>query len=1154
MGNLTKKTITRGAVVALALSAGAATTANAAVTRVSGTDRYATATKVAESWPTTATTAILAAGEGHNVDALTVAPLAKQKNAPIVLVDTAASTASIVAKFANYTTVYIANGTGVVSPSVETALTAAGKTVIRLGGATRYATALNIAKALGTATDIVIANGDDDHLVDSLSIASIAAAKGMPIFLTSANSLDSAEATFAKGLAAKNAYVLGGKTLVSDAAVTGLGTVTRLAGAGRYETNAAVVTAFKSDAALDLSNVYVASGEDANLIDSLVAAPLAGLKKAPIVFAHNSLNADVKTLLTGVIDKNTNITVLGGTGAVSATAFNAVEVIQDPSKATTPTGVLAVSSVAATGATTFKVTFNQAPADTSKVTFTVLQGTVPVAVTAGWNSSKTEATLTSAANFAAGDYTVNVKNDTTDLGTSNLTVVDQKIAKINITSTKLGVANKATGEDFGKGYATYQVLDQFGNDITLSSLANGLTFQSGVGSIEGKNGVIKLTPTLNLLTFTSGVVITAYDSTSGVSTSATLAVSTQLGTLSDINLSALTNADKKVLTAGDTASLFYATYTATDLSGNPTTDYDTVRNGLILDSNNQLSGTSSYITATVVQDPTDSKKAAIQIQVKATNDTISTDLPIVITAMTYTGKTSTLNVTLKKASTIDKITLASPAYNIAVNEDKEIPFTAVDQNGTVLTKLSDINVNGVSISGAHWDSRVDGTAVLKAGSGTNKGFSTSGQQVITATTPTGKYSSINLNIQKKVAADSLNLSSTILIPTMQAGGALQKIDFGQDKGGLSVKDQYGRDIDMTTGTGTNVDNGRYYVTVSSDNTNAIVTTMTGVSVDGHLSTGTDQIRISSVGIGTATVTFKLYSTDTTDQNGNDRTAKIGTPVDTKTQTFSVIKNDDIKDYTIDAVTAAIYTDVATSTKTQNPLPTPTSRQQDYKANPKVYGKTSSGSKVVLAGTPILGASVDSGDFQVFNITPNATAYDAVKVAAYKFDDSAKTGSSTNLQVSLMGADGQIHAVSTAIKSTTVDPVAASMGVNVDTDVAGVSLSGDTITLDHTLFATGTTYSSILGNSLAKMDKNGVAGTTQHVYIYANDQYGKNAMQLSNFIVVPANATTTGSILNGHSFTLDTDGTILTNTTQAGDTIVVSGIVGSFVKTIRIILK
>ena len=404
MRNLTNKIITKGAIAALALSAVGATTANAAVVRTAGADRYSTANEIFKAWPTTTDTAVLAAGMGHDVDALTVAPLAKAKNAPVILVDTNATAASIVAQFASFKNVYIANGTGVISPEVETALTAAGKTVTRLGGVNRTETALNIAKALGSANNIVVANGDDAHLVDTLSIASIAAAKGMPIFLTSGGSLDSAELAYAQGLGATNVYALGGTSVVSDASVAGLGTVTRLAGAGRYETNAAVVNAFKAD--LDLSNIYVASGEDANLIDALAGAPLAGLKKAPIVFVHNDLNADVNTLLKGVINANTNIDVLGGTGAVGDLALNAINNIQ------APTGSLAVSSVTAISASSVKVVFNQAPADKTKVAFTMQRGATPVTVTATWNSGSTEAVLTGASNFSEGTYAVGVKNDT----------------------------------------------------------------------------------------------------------------------------------------------------------------------------------------------------------------------------------------------------------------------------------------------------------------------------------------------------------------------------------------------------------------------------------------------------------------------------------------------------------------------------------------------------------------------------------------------------------------------------------------------------------------------------------------------------------------------------------------------------------------------
>ena len=179
MNNLMKKTIIRSAVVALVLSTAAVITANATVIRLSGADRYSTADAIIRSgWSTGAETAVLASGlDANTIDALTVAPLAKAKNAPVVLVNPKDSVETIVAKFTalNTKTVYIASGTGVISTEVEAGLKNAGMaTVNRLGGANRYETALNIANTLGTTNSIVVASGDDAHLVDSLSIAPIA--------------------------------------------------------------------------------------------------------------------------------------------------------------------------------------------------------------------------------------------------------------------------------------------------------------------------------------------------------------------------------------------------------------------------------------------------------------------------------------------------------------------------------------------------------------------------------------------------------------------------------------------------------------------------------------------------------------------------------------------------------------------------------------------------------------------------------------------------------------------------------------------------------------------------------------------------------------------------------------------------------------------
>ncbi|MBU3097684.1 MULTISPECIES: beta strand repeat-containing protein [Clostridium] len=829
--------------------------------------------------------------------------------------------------------------------------------------------------------------------------------------------------------------------------------------------------------------------------------------------------------------------------------------------------VTAATSVttAAINAKSFKATFNGTVADTSKVVFTVKQGSAVVStMTATWNTAKTEATLTNASNLPPSDYTVNVVNDGKDFGTSTINVASQKIAKIDITSTKLGLGNIPKGGTSADrvGYATYQVLDQYGNDITTSSLANGLTFQSGVGSATGKDGVITVTPSANMnILQLSTVVISAYDTTTGVNKSATLAVTSQVGTLSDINISAITNKDGKVLTAQDTSSLFYLTYTATDVSGNPTTDYDIVKNGLILiDGTDELTGTNAYITTKVVHDPIDSKKAAIQVQVKSATDTNSIDMPIVINAMTYTGKSSILNVIMKREAKVDSIQLQVPAYNIATGEDKIIPFVALDQNGKVLTKYADVVTKDVSISGAFWSKDANGDAVLRIGdqvgdTGRGIGYPNDGQRTITASvaSSTGKYSTITVNVQKKVMADTLTLDTSKYKTIMQAvqgtDAAIQRVDFGWDKEGLSVKDQYDRVIDMTTGADSSNTISQYYVKAVSS-----APTVVGVSYQDKdkndttatsLATGNKYLALKAGVAGSATITFELYNTDRYKSDGITlRTATdIASPVDSQSQTFTVLDNKDIKDYVLDAVTKPIYADIDHNTKTVS------DRQIDYKANPKVYGTTSSGSKVLLAGNPIIAASVDSKDFVIAK-GPAATgscAYDALKVVALDFADSAKTGSSTKLTVSIQGADKTIYVKTADITSSTVDPVASSIYASVSTEVNGISKDNDTITLTQ---SAGNSYADMLGNSLSQYLPNGAKASTQNVYIGANDQYGQDSMELSTFLTV--NDITKTKFATGSDFKVALDGTI-TGTAQPGDFITVTGVAQSGPnKTIKIV--
>ncbi|MCB2339556.1 hypothetical protein [Clostridium estertheticum] len=836
------------------------------------------------------------------------------------------------------------------------------------------------------------------------------------------------------------------------------------------------------------------------------------------------------------------------------------------SKGTTQIGAGDATVTAATSVTTaainaksFKATFNGTVADPSKVVFTVKRGSAIVStVTAGWNTAKTEATLTNTSNLPAGDYTVNVVNDGKDFGTSTVTVAAQKIAKIEITSTRLGLSNITNANKTQTGFATYKVSDQYGNDITTSSLANGLSFQCGIGAIEGKDGAIKITPSSNInILQLSSVVITAYDTATGAHANATLSITSQVGTLNSINLLGITNKDGKELTAQDTSSLFYITYTATDMSGNPTTDYDLVKNGLILNDNDELTGTNSYITTKVVRDPSDSKKAAIQVQAKNATEVLSVDMQIIVNAMTYSSSSTPLTITMKREAKISSIQLQTPNENIAVGEDKEIPFVAVDQNGKVLTKYSDVVTPDVSISGAFFARDADGNAILRAGdqtgtTGRGPGWSTDGQRTITATVSSagGKWTSININVQKKVMADTLSLDTSAYKTIMQEkqgnDAAIQRVDFGWDKGGLAVKDQYDRVIDMTTGTNSSNSISQYYVKAKSNSPSVVVSYQdkdkNTMSTD-KIGTGNARIALTAGTAGSATVTFELYNTDPKKADGTQRSAAdIAAPVDTQSQTFTVLANKDIKDYTMDAVTDAIYADVDHVSKKA------TARQIDYKANPKVYGTTTSGAKVVLAGKPIISATVDSKDFVLAKgpETEGGTcAYDDVKVVGLDFADSAKTGSNTVLTVNILGADGQYYVKTANIKSSTVDPVASSIYASVATEVNGISKDNDTITLTQ---SAGNSYADMLGNSLSQYLSNGDEASTQNIYIGAKDQYGQDSMALSSFLVV-ADKT---SLTNGSTIKVAHDGAI-TGTAVSGDYITVTGTASNgSMKTIKIV--
>lgn len=215
--------------------ASASASAAPAAERLGGSDRYATAVKISQAgWPESADYAVLAAGADANlVDALTAAPLAYQLKAPILFTKGAELTPATETelKRLQVKTVYLVSGSGVILNAVRDRLQSLGLTVKSLGGTDRYATAVNIAKELenqGAAVNqVALTTGLSQ--ADALSIAPVAAGKGMPILLTAPGQLPAVvqEYLAAKRATVNKSYVIGGIGAVSETAAAAMpGSVT----------------------------------------------------------------------------------------------------------------------------------------------------------------------------------------------------------------------------------------------------------------------------------------------------------------------------------------------------------------------------------------------------------------------------------------------------------------------------------------------------------------------------------------------------------------------------------------------------------------------------------------------------------------------------------------------------------------------------------------------------------------------------------------------------------------------------------------------------------------------------------------------------------------------------------------------------------------
>lgn len=191
------------------------------IRRDSGPDRFSTSRLIAERAFTgrTVTTAFIATGHDFP-DALSAGAAAATLGAPVILVDGAAGSldggAQYLMQRLGVTKIYIAGGTGVVSPGIEASLKQAfgNSNVVRLSGPDRYSTSRAINAGTFTASQkIYLAVGT--NFPDSLSGAALAGVAHAPLYIVPSTCVPGDVLYDINRYAASNVVLLGGAGVLS---------------------------------------------------------------------------------------------------------------------------------------------------------------------------------------------------------------------------------------------------------------------------------------------------------------------------------------------------------------------------------------------------------------------------------------------------------------------------------------------------------------------------------------------------------------------------------------------------------------------------------------------------------------------------------------------------------------------------------------------------------------------------------------------------------------------------------------------------------------------------------------------------------------------------------------------------------------------------
>jgi len=576
------------------------------------------------------------------------------------------------------------------------------------------------------------------------------------------------------------------------------------------------------------------------------------------------------------------------------------------------------------GAKKIELTFNKA-IDDSKVSFAVKNGLADRVVDKFTVSEdKKKAVLELTTKLQSAESTVTIKGVEADDIVAKFTAEEEKVTQVKFKSDKLALSiGQNNLPNYNEVKVGYQILNQFGEEATNVSTPN-FQVAKATATTTAANGVLTIqTQASAPFYLDEPVVITGYLrlSTYAVTFSETLKVG-QPATVDSVEIKGIYHAENKELNTASTFDDYVLLIEAKDQYGNKLKAEAFNRGAFVTVTNAGIFNVPGNDPAVDDQGPNKD-----QVGIKLVDPVITPgfDGTNVVRITTLSGKQYTYEVEVKKAATVQKITLLPPSEVIAANDDTvKIPFVAEDQFGNPIKKYSDLE-GKITLSPQPSQNNQAGLT-LKQDYATKEAYielklpdPDPAQQlaipypIMAWVNGTSNSSQLNLSIEKAAYPESIaGLKSDVAATLAKDAKTTIKPDY------IIVKDNYGRDKKLADllADPQKPKQGTHKVIVSVvDGTQDVITLSRAELVNKD-----DEITVTAKQKGSERIRIQLV-----DLNAGPNDAIVYTY---ESFIFSVVDDSGIVEYVVEDIPKM-------------------SNKENRQVEVKVFGKRSNGTKVAL---------------------------------------------------------------------------------------------------------------------------------------------------------------------------------------------------------------